>query len=84
MTALLFLAFVFFLGPLALWFGADSRDRDPDDMRGWWPAAPRPTLEDFGSTSTPTSVDGHGVWAPADPAHACRRETETEALLRPI
>jgi hypothetical protein len=81
MTALLFVAFVVLLGPLALWFGADSRDRDPDDMRGWWPAVRRPTLDGFGSPSTPEANEG--ICAPENRADAYRRPVEIEALPRP-
>src|SRR5262245_44786509 len=35
---LLVVAFLIGIGPLALLFGADSREDDP---RGWWPGAPR-------------------------------------------
>jgi hypothetical protein len=37
MTVLLLLSFFLLLGPLALWFGADSRECDADDTRGWLP-----------------------------------------------
>jgi hypothetical protein len=83
MTALLFVAFVVFLGPMALWFGADSRDRDPDDVRGWWPAAQRPGLGDFGSPSTPASEASEGICTLENPADAYRRAVEIEALPRP-
>jgi hypothetical protein len=45
MAALLFVGFLIIIGPLALWLGADSRDCDPNDVRGWWPAAPRRAVE---------------------------------------
>jgi hypothetical protein len=41
MNELLLLVSFFLLGPLALIFGADSRDRDLSDKRGWWPGKPR-------------------------------------------
>ena len=35
---LVVLAFLLLIGPLAVLFGADSRDTDTRDRRRWWPA----------------------------------------------
>jgi hypothetical protein len=35
-----FLAFILLVGPLAYFFGADSRIYDERERRGWWPGAP--------------------------------------------
>jgi hypothetical protein len=40
MGAILILAFVLLIGPLALLYGADSRPVERDG-HGWWPGAPR-------------------------------------------
>jgi hypothetical protein len=66
MTALLFLGFLILIGPLALWLGVDSRDRDPDDVRGWWPAAPSRSADtEFNRPSAPASNVGGGLCTPA-------------------
>ena len=41
MGFILVLAFLLLVGPLAVFFGADSRRLGDRDQRGWWPGAPR-------------------------------------------
>jgi hypothetical protein len=39
METLLVVAFLILLGPLAIFFGVDSRSLDERDHRTWWPGA---------------------------------------------
>ena len=36
---LLVILFLVLIGPLAVWFGAESNGLDDRDRRGWWPSA---------------------------------------------
>jgi hypothetical protein len=37
MGSMIVIAFLFAIGPLALLYGADSRNWDDRDRRSWWP-----------------------------------------------
>jgi hypothetical protein len=39
--AILVLAFLLLIGPLAVLYGVDSRPVEDRERRGWWPGAPR-------------------------------------------
>jgi hypothetical protein len=39
--AILVISFIVLVGPLSVFFGADSRVWDDRDRRGWWPARSR-------------------------------------------
>jgi len=40
---ILVISFIVLVGPLAVWFGVDSRVLDEKDRRGWWPGRSRET-----------------------------------------
>jgi hypothetical protein len=41
MAAILIIAVLVLTGPLAILFGADSRELHAERSRAWWPGAPR-------------------------------------------
>jgi hypothetical protein len=51
MVSIIFVLSLLLLGPLALLFGADSRDRNERDERGWWPGSPRSVVSHGGRTA---------------------------------
>jgi len=76
---LLVLVFLLGVGPLALLFGADSRD---DGDRGWWPAAALPRRRPPRGRRVPARRPRVPRAAPAGSSRIVRREAESFAVPR--
>ena len=77
MIGVVLLLFFLLIGPLALFFGADSRSWDE---RGWWPGAPRDARG--GNDSVFCQIDRLPAHCYAEDAPTSKYRWEVDAMMR--